>query len=53
MGKRDHTVEIWTRNGDKQTRQVTAKEAAELENEPFREESNVSRVRVQPPRGES
>lgn len=46
MAKRDHKVEVTTRNGDELVRRVTEKEARELENEPFNDGSNVAAVKV-------
>lgn len=46
MAKKDHRVEITTRDGDKLTRDVSEQEARRLEDEPFREDSNVSVVTV-------
>lgn len=50
MAKKDHTVEMVTRNGDRVTREVSEAEARRLEEEPFREDSNISAVSVTPRR---
>ncbi|MCP2234236.1 hypothetical protein [Prauserella halophila] len=43
-------VEMVTRNGERQRREVSEDEARRLEQEPFREDSNVSIVSVSPTR---
>lgn len=49
MKARDHKVEMWTHNGDKVERMASEDEARQLENEPFRDDSNIAVTRVTPP----
>jgi len=46
MAKKDHKVEMITSNGDRVTQHVDAKEARRLEDEPFRDGSNIDMVTV-------
>lgn len=43
---KDHTVELWTRQGDRLTQKVTAEEAARYDALPFDDKSNVSMTKV-------
>jgi hypothetical protein len=47
----DHQVELWTSQGDKQTRMASKAEAERLEVEPLRPGSNIDSARVTPPKG--